>query len=67
VQVPVMERLSASGRRLQRLRQQHESEVKLFETLVVDAHREGHSVRTIAAAAGLSHARIGQIIRKAKH
>lgn len=56
--------MSADLRRVQRARERADKARSAFEEAIRDAHTAGHSARTIAPAAGLSHQRVWQLLQQ---
>ncbi len=49
--------------RVKRVSKRRASVMQEYRDAIISAHAEGHSLRVIAAAAGVSHVRVLKIIR----
>lgn len=63
-QPPELERVAAAGAKLQRARELTDAAREELRQAILAAHATGASVRVIARAAGISYARVFQIIRE---
>jgi len=61
---PELERVAAAGAKLQRARELTDAAREELGGAILAAHVKGASVRVIARAAGISYARVFQIIRE---
>jgi hypothetical protein len=59
-----LERVAAAGQKLQRARELTDAARTELRAAILAAHATGASVRVIARAAGISYARVFQIIRE---
>ena len=65
-QPPELERVAAAGAKLHRARDLTDAAREELRAAILAAHAKGASVRIIARAAGISYARVFQIIRESR-
>jgi DNA invertase Pin-like site-specific DNA recombinase len=63
-QAAELERVAAAGKKLERARELTDAARTELRAAIVAAHATGASVRVIARAAGISYARVFQIIHE---